>query len=117
MAHAEISKSMMSCIDECLACYKSCLETVHHCLTLGGQHASPDHVSTLLTCAEACQASAQAMLLGSSNHAISCEACAAFCQLCAESCRSMGNDATMLRCAEVCDRCAESCKKMAGVDR
>jgi hypothetical protein len=36
-----ISSEMRQCIDECTRCHAICLETVGHCLGLGGKHADP----------------------------------------------------------------------------
>ena len=117
MPHAAThqNKEMQQCIQECLSCYAVCLETVHHCLMLGGKHADQQHIALLLTCARICETSANAMLLGTQQHAETCRACATICRACAEHCRSMGGaDETMRRCVETCDRCAESCERMAG---
>jgi hypothetical protein len=116
LAHERmISAEMQSCIEECLECHRICVETATHCLTLGGEHASPDHVGTLLDCADICQTSANFMLRGSHQHAETCAVCAEVCSVCAESCEAMaGDDDLMRRCAQVCRRCAESCRKMAG---
>ena len=114
MPHEQKGQAMRECIDACLECYAVCLETVQHCLSMGGEHASPEHVSLLLTCARICETSASAMLLGSEQHGETCRACASICAACAEACRSMADgDSLMERCAEVCDRCAASCEKMA----
>lgn len=117
MPHAgmTINQEMRQCIDEYLNCYSICLETVTHCLQLGGEHAEQPHIATLLTCAEVCRTSAQAMLLGSQHHTDICRACAEICRACEADCRSMaGDDEMMLKCADVCRSCAESCGSMAG---
>ncbi|MDQ3516411.1 MAG: four-helix bundle copper-binding protein [Gemmatimonadota bacterium] len=107
------SPAMQSCIDVCNECHSVCIETVHHCLSLGGKHAEVGHITTLLDCADICRTSADFMLRGSERHPESCQACAAVCRACEESCRSMGDDEQMKKCADVCGRCAESCEKMA----
>lgn len=111
----KMNQEMRQCIQECLDCYSVCLETVQHCLMMGGKHAEHGHIATLLTCAEICRTSAQAMLLGSQQHAATCRACAEICRACAAECESMGGgDEMTQKCAESCRRCAESCAKMAG---
>lgn len=112
MKHTDTN--MQKCIDTCLDCYKACLETVTHCLTKGGKHATPQHIKSLLACAEICNTSAQFMLLGSEQHTEICEVCAETCDRCAESCERMGDDPQMKECAEACRQCAESCRKMSG---
>ncbi|HEY0995706.1 MAG TPA: four-helix bundle copper-binding protein [Gemmatimonadaceae bacterium] len=112
--HQHMDTAVRDCIQECLACYQSCLESVHHCLMVGGAHAAPGHVALLLACATACEASARVTLLGAEQHAALCAACSTVCRQCAEACRQMaGGDETMARCAAACDRCAESCERMA----
>lgn len=115
MPHTQhMGTDLRQCIDDCLRCYAICLETVQHCLQLGGQHAEHSHISTLLACAEICRTSAQTMLLGSQHHTETCRACAEICRACEADCRSMGaNDETMQRCADACRSCAESCRRMA----
>lgn len=110
----QMSQEMRQCIKECLDCYSTCLETVQHCLMMGGKHAEQKHIALMLTCASICETSANAMLLGSQQHTETCGACATICRACEEDCRRMADgDETMLRCAESCARCAESCDRMA----
>ncbi len=109
-----ISSEMRECIDTCSDCHNVCLETVIHCLGIGGEHATPNHVGLLLDCAQICATSADFMLRGSDLHARTCGVCAEACARCADECERMaGGDETMLRCAEQCRRCAESCQAMA----
>jgi hypothetical protein len=103
---------MQSCIQICNECHRVCLETAQHCLQTGGAHARPDHIRTLLDCADICRTSADFMVRGSQHHAVTCRACAEICGVCADSCEQLGG-ADMERCAEVCRRCAESCARMA----
>lgn len=116
MAHeGMMTAEMQSCIEECLECHRICVETTTHCLTMGGEHASEDHIGALLDCAEICQTSANFMLRGSHDHDEVCAVCAVVCERCAESCDAMaGDDDLMRRCGEACRRCAESCRRMAG---
>ena len=107
---------MQRCIQECLSCHSICTTTVNHCLTMGGEHASAEHITTLLDCAESCQTSANFMLRGSPLHARTCGVCAASCERCATECEQMaGGDQQMLACAAACRRCAESCRQMAAM--
>ena len=94
-------------------CHTICLETITHCLTEGGDHARPDHITLLLDCAEMCQTAANFMSRGSEVHALTCGVCAEVCERCAASCEQTGDDEQMRRCAEVCRRCATSCREMA----
>ena len=113
MTDSAMSPSMQECIQNCSDCHRICVETVAYCLQMGGKHAEPAHIRTLLDCAEICQTSANFMLRGSEFHTQTCGVCAELCQACAESCATMGDDAQMQRCADICRRCAESCRQMA----
>ncbi len=90
------------------------METVTHCLQMGGKHAEAAHIRLLLDCAEICATSANFMLRGSELHARTCAVCAEICERCAEDCERIGPDDEMMqRCAEMCHRCADSCRRMA----
>jgi hypothetical protein len=103
---------MQQCIQNCLDCHRICMETVAHCLQMGGKHADAAHITTLLDCAEICQTSANFMLRGSAFHARTCAVCADVCTRCAEECEQMDGE-QMQACAAACRRCAESCQRMA----
>lgn len=108
------SPEMNACIDNCTQCHAICLETINHCLSMGGKHAAPDHISLMATCADICATSADAMLRGAAVHEFTCGACAEICRRCADDCASMAaDDPEMQRCADACRRCAESCAAMA----
>lgn len=114
-SHASQSQDMQNCIQDCLKCYSTCLETIQHCLMMGGKHAEQQHITLMLTCARICETCASAMLLGSAQHVETCRACAAICRACAEDCRDVAEgDETMTRCADECEQCAASCERMAG---
>jgi len=112
MAHQNDPR-LQECIDRCRSCQEICLETVNHCLAMGGRHAEADHIRMLLACAEICDTSARFMLLGSKHHTLTCEVCAEVCEACAKDCERFSDDETMQQCAEICRRCAESCRQMA----
>ena len=42
MSHPSGSQEMRDCIQECTRCHNICLESVTHCLEMGGEHARPD---------------------------------------------------------------------------
>lgn len=109
-----ISDAMHQCIHHCSDCHDTCTETLIHCLSMGGEHASPEHIRALLDCAQACDASRDFMLRGSELHSRYCGACAEACDRCADSCERIGGDDEVMRnCAEACRRCAETCRAMA----
>lgn len=110
MSH--LNTEMRSCIDACQSCHDTCVETLNHCLTIGGEHAEAEHVGMMLDCAQICATSADFMLRGSSQHGAVCETCAEVCDACATSCEALDGE-EMARCAKECRRCAESCRQMA----
>ena len=105
---------MRECIDRCRRCEESCLESVTHCLEKGGAHAQAGHITLMLACVEICGTSARFMLLGSQQHARTCEVCAEVCDACAKDCESLADDEMIRACADACRRCAESCRQMVG---
>jgi hypothetical protein len=109
-----ISAEMRNCIQNCQRCHSVCLETVMHCLRMGGEHAKPGHIRLLLDCAEICETSANFMLRTSDLHHLTCGVCAEVCTRCAEDCERFVDDIMMQACAQACRHCAESCQEMAG---
>ena len=108
-----MSAEMQRCIQECTNCHGVCLETVAHCLQMGGKHAEAAHIRLLQDCAEICQTSANFMLRGSELHGRVCAVCAEVCERCAEDCERFGDDQQMQACAQACRSCAEACRQMA----
>ena len=74
-----ITDEMRECITRCSDCHNACVETVTHCLTIGGEHAAVDHIRLLLDCAEICATSRDFMLRGSEHHRRICGLCAEVC--------------------------------------
>jgi hypothetical protein len=109
-----MSADMRNCISNCLDCHASWEETMAHCLTMGGEHASAEHQRILADCAQACMTSADFMLRMSDYHPQHCGTCAEICRACADNCERLGGrDETMRKCAEACRRCGQSCRKMS----
>lgn len=111
--HQHVTDEMRRCAEECHRCHDVCLETLQHCLHMGGKHAEPHHVRLMMDCVQICHTSGDFMLRGSDLHGETCRACSVVCARCAEDCAKMGEDQRMKACAEQCRRCAESCRKMA----
>jgi len=106
--------AMLLCIQNCLDCYRACLQTLAYCARRGGPHADPDHLRLMTDCAEICQTSANFMLRGSAMHRHTCRACAEVCEACAADCERMAaDDPRMKACADTCRHCAASCRQMA----
>lgn len=110
-AGSPLSTGMRACIEICSECANVCRQTM---LTMFEERPESlkDDVVLLLDCAEACRASADAMLRGSPRHAQFCELCVALCEACATVCEGF-DDPRIHGCAEVCRRCAASCREMA----
>lgn len=105
--HATMTSiDMEACITGCLACHAVCLQTVEHCLEVGGAHAAQRHIRLLLDCAELREASAHFMMRRSPFEGRVCALCAEACRACEDACRRMGGVADV-HCAESCHRCAE----------
>ncbi len=108
---------IQQCISNCQDCHRICLETVAHCLEMGGSHANSAHIRLLLDCAQVCLLSADFMTRASSFHPQACDLCAAVCTACAESCEQLADDDEWMQtCAEMCRICADSCHEMAAMN-
>ena len=109
-----MSQEIQNCIDNCQKCHAVCLETIVHCLELGGKYATVGHIRTLQDCVQICSASADYMLRMSDFHPQICGVCSEICERCAVNCESLadGND-FMAKCAEACRKSAESCRQMS----
>ena len=108
-----LDDEMLACIQTCLDCHRSCLDTIPYCLQQGGMHSEANHIRLMMDCAEICQTSANFMLRGSDLHMYTCGACAEICARCAADCDRMSDDQRMAACAEECRRCSDSCRRMA----
>jgi hypothetical protein len=105
---------MQQCIQDCMDCHRMCVETMTHCLHMGGKHAEAEHIRLLADCAQICQTSADFMMRGSDMHSRTCAICAEICERCAQDCERVDSrDPQMKQCADMCRRCAESCRRMA----
>ena len=114
MPHQEMSQEMRECIDNCLRCHAVCVETIAHCLAMGGEHAAPDHIRMMQDCAQICATSADFMLRMSDFHGETCGVCATICEACADDCERLADGADFMQaCADECRRCAESCRRMS----
>jgi hypothetical protein len=111
--HPHHTAEMDACIRACRECSAVCTDTIRHCLTMGGDHAAPDHIALMQTCAAICTTDADAMARGTPGHEAICAACAEICRRCAESCERLGSDEAMKRCADASRRCERTCREMA----
>lgn len=114
--HQMSSSEMLQCINNCMDCHAVCVQTIAHCLQLGGRHAEASHIRILQDCAQICATSADFMIRGSPFHSRTCGVCAEICETCAQSCERMAQgDAQMQACVDACRRCADSCRRMAAM--
>jgi hypothetical protein len=104
---------MVDAIRTASGCHDTCMESIVHCLKLGGEHASPAHIRLLIDCAAICESAANFMLRSSDYHGRVCGVCADICDACANDCERFQNDDMMRQCAELCRLCAQSCREMA----
>lgn len=100
-------------ITETINCFQKCTTCLNHCLHMGGEHSSAEHIKTLMECSEICNFAAKLMLMeGDLAYGVG-QLCARACEVCADSCRSVDpNDETMAACIEACTKCAEACRGM-----
>lgn len=108
------SAELQNCIDACTECQAACWEAINSCL-VRPQHADPDHVALLLTCADMCCTHANAMVRGSPALQATCLACIQVCRRCAEACEQIPGDPHMRSCAQACRQCADHCEAMTAV--
>lgn len=105
-----LSREMNECIEHCQRCHLVCLNmATGHCLEKGGRHTEPEHLRTMLVCAEICRSAANVMATGSTLHRQVCAVCADICDACIASCRDLDD---MDECIEACQRCKTSCEAM-----
>ncbi len=109
----EVTNKMEHCIELCEECHGVCIETITHCLKIGGPHSEQDHIRSMGDCAEICALAADFMHRGSDFYARACAFCAEISARCADDCARFGDDPIMQRCAVACRNCAASCQEMS----
>ncbi len=107
---------MPQCIQACLDCQATCVQTLEYCHDMGGRYVEPQHLAILTHCAAQCATSAQAMQVGSPLHEQACAWCAEVCERCAESCEQLGDNIRLQDCAKTCRACAQTCRDMASAE-
>jgi hypothetical protein len=114
VSHQVSPTEMQRCIENCLDCHRSCLQTATICLQHGGHYAAAQQMTLLLDCAQISLTSADFMLRQSPRQGQICRICADVCTRCAEECERTADEMLEMReCAEVCRRCARSCQQMS----
>lgn len=113
MVMLEKDPKIEKCIEDCSKCFRTCAETLKHCLEMGGAYALPKHLNLLQDCMDMCKMSEEFMLRDSMHAKCVCEECQKICELCAQSCEETDpNDAQMKACAQMCRVCSSSCQDM-----
>jgi Domain of Unknown Function (DUF326) len=98
-------------------CYQTCLATLSHCLSMGGEHANAPHIQAMYDCAEICQLAVSYMVRSSPMYGRLNLLCAEVCTRCANQCEQMmGDDEQMRTCAVTCRKCADICQKTTYAD-
>ena len=111
MARATPYGDREECIEACLECYRTCVETaMTHCLPAGGEHVELGHFRLMVNCADICRTTASFLLSESEFHERICAVCTDVCEACADSCRAIGG---MDDCVAACELCADSCAAMS----
>lgn len=113
MARTIRPEKVEKCITECMDCHAVCLDLAYYSLNQGGELSEPDHIKSLMDCADLCRTSVDFMLRGSDFSAQVCELNAEVCDQCAESCYQFKEDAKMKAGGDICRRTASSCREMA----
>ena len=105
-----MNTAMSDCLRVCQDCAWCCLQTITHCLSLGGEHAASHHQAVLHDCADICETTARFIARQSPHSTHLCRECAEICTACARECdRMRDSDTVMTHCAQTCRLCAESC--------
>lgn len=109
MTHqTQMSDEMLDCIQTCQRCQQSCLNMVmNFCLESGGQNIAPEHFRVMMSWAEMCQTTTNAIL---SSSPVAGVICAEVCDAWARSCEQVGG---METCVQECRICADICEEMA----
>jgi len=109
-----MDEEMRHCIQLCRDCHAMCIQTIAHCLKLGGRHSAPEHIRLLQDCAQMCTTTVDFMLRESAFHDRICRLCSELCRQCGKDCEQVGGaDQLIKQCMELCRKCAESCERMA----
>jgi len=100
---------------EAIAALQSCHATCHsmaltYCLEKGGEHGRPQHLRLMLDCAAFCALTADALGRKSQFHNAIAALCAQICRTCGEDCEKLGG---MEDCVRACRDCAARCTEIA----
>ena len=108
-----LDPDLRHCIDLCQSCHATCVETINHCLHLGGAHGDPAHIRLLSDCADICRVTADFVLRASEYYNYPMGVCAFLCERCASECDVLGGDAFIGDCARACRSCHAECLRLS----
>lgn len=114
---SNLNEDAEAAVDDCMDCFSICRETIDHCLTMGGEHASADHIRILMDCSQMNTMTADFLLRGSSFASQMCDLNAQLSEQCASSCEKFPDDEIMMACADVCRMTADSCRSITGLQK
>ena len=109
-----VQQKFNACIEACNSCAVACNYCAGSCLHEQDVKTMARCIALDMDCAQICALAAAAMARGS-EHVL------ALCVLCAEICKSCGDECGKHKmqhcqeCAKACLRCAEECRKMAAL--
>ena len=109
-----VQQKFNACIEACKSCAVACNYCAASCLHEQDVKTMVRCIALDMDCAQICALAAAAMARGS-------EHVPALCALCAEICKSCGDECGKHKmqhcqeCAKACLRCADECRKMAAV--
>jgi len=101
-------RDSQDCIEQCLKCYEVCTRTLAAGLEINEDQ---DFLTALQLCAQACQLSAQSLLLDSVFYTKTCGLSADLCEAVASICADFDEEEMKL-CGEVCAATAKSCRRL-----
>jgi hypothetical protein len=105
------SAELRGCIEDCERCHRVCLQmAMTYCLEQGGRHVEAPYLPLMVTCADVCRTTADAMLSRVALYEHVCGVCARICEECGASCAELDD---MQHCVDVCQQCARSCRLIA----
>ena len=108
-----LDPDLRHCTDLCQSCHATCIETINHCLHLGGAHGDPAHIRLLSDCADICRVTADFVLRASEYYNYPMGVCAFLCERCASECDALGGDAFIGDCARACRSCHAECLRLS----
>src|SRR5688500_6962059 len=114
-ARGNVSRALVTCIEECLSCTQSCTSCADACLAESSVEHLRQCIRLNLDCADLCSTAAALLTrrTGANPQVLraALELCAFVCRLCAEECARHAEMHEHCRvCAEACRACQKACE-------